>query len=1114
DTYVMKVPGMSGMLQPIRFDNPSAVAQFGNNKYYGSNIALSKLRLVEPSTSKVQFMLYGERSNYYSKHKDLARADDGGFNPPKGLFAEYARRFVDPNFPSTTLAAPYIREQPRLETIESDRKGFESGKLFTGSHVAWWSNKEIREGIAALQGFMHHDDYSKRLNNHQYTHSTNSYPENGIGGFMITDINGFTYHFSIPVYVLENERIYSIGIDYYESNQLLDPYAYKWLLTGITGPDFMDNGSTPYQIDDKDNGYFVKFKYGKYSDRFIRSGGTVNTPENEDASTRTKIVRQEYFLNEISTKTHTALFLKSSREDLVSKGHVELNNEAGKKLLKLDEVIVLRNADLKNLALSYGNSNNYSDNVLLGNDISHVADAFKNKTLASVSFGQDYSLNQPFVSRLTLKSTQSYGFKKVKAIPPYLFNYSFNPSSGTFDAWGMHQKKNTVDIESYKRTSSSEATAWSLDEIITPRGDRVRISYESDDYSSVMGEAIEESVTERYGGGIRVAEISQRDIYQGTTLTTQYRYTQNGEVDGNSSGVITNEPPFILGEDRVNDDLFGFSDNQLVYNRVDRIQLSSDNNQLSRTTMRFRTPNTSMIKIDTLLSRDVWVQPEVISGNHKYGYRQKEKVYDIQYHDMSIGLPIETLQFDKNDILVGKTEYSFREASYGKITQGLHLYDFTYQNYLENRSDVESLNKNLRARYINTVISKIPYELTNMKFYDVAKNRHQETVFTNHNFYSGLAMTTIANDGYGNKIATVNRPVFETSVLSQMGLKHKGGKNQLSSIAEEFVYRVKNTSDDLTVHQPEFDGILHGSVQTFSRFGESWLPYRNYVLNRNSVDGDGLVPLLSDLEKFDYQQEHQNGIWLKTNEVLKYGNFSNMMERQTTNGRFESIRYDGDQSRIIATATNARLSDFVFSSAELPLNGSSFTNGLSIGGGVRSTIAHSGDFSLEIPSGQSGYAFEIPIDEKNNHKTFEVICWVYHQSSPSFQLEYTIDGASFSEVVNLNTTDHVLVNGWYQYRYLIPVSVGSLASGSKLSVSISNADNTSIYVDDFKVGPVDSEVSCLVYDEMGNPAYTFSSNHFYVRTTYDAFGRVAKIHEETRDGVFLREHIHYNFGQN
>lgn len=142
-----------------------------------------------------------------------------------------------------------------------------------------------------------------------------SYPSEGVGAFKITAIDGKTYHYSLPVYQkekfslntdLESEFKYS-----YLEIQQLESYATHWLVTAITGPDYIDNNQNN-KVDEGDYGYWVEFDYGKWSNDFV-----WRTPEKlmEKAKVYEWGIKEIYYLDKIKTRTHTAIFVKSDRLD-------------------------------------------------------------------------------------------------------------------------------------------------------------------------------------------------------------------------------------------------------------------------------------------------------------------------------------------------------------------------------------------------------------------------------------------------------------------------------------------------------------------------------------------------------------------------------------------------------------------------------------------------------------------------------------------------------------------------------------------------------------------------------------------------------------------------------
>ena len=150
-----------------------------------------------------------------------------------------------------------------------------------------------------------------------------------IGAYKITNESGVTYHYSLPVYAYDE---YQLNQDkdkpkggsgeIYTETENHEPYAYTWLLTGITGPDFVDRNNDG-QLDDGDWGYWVKFDYGRWTDKYgWRSPYEgFHSDINSQYETYSYGYKELYYLNKISTKSHVAIFEKQIRAD--AKGIVD-----------------------------------------------------------------------------------------------------------------------------------------------------------------------------------------------------------------------------------------------------------------------------------------------------------------------------------------------------------------------------------------------------------------------------------------------------------------------------------------------------------------------------------------------------------------------------------------------------------------------------------------------------------------------------------------------------------------------------------------------------------------------------------------------------------------------
>lgn len=210
------------------------------------------------------------------------------------------------NLQNETDYASLYRGIQYFPNTESQNYDNASNRLRRGNYIETFTNKEL-----TLNNYLIYDVLNlDRL----------SMPEDGIGAFKVTVMDGKTYHYSLPVYQKESSQVIAqsdedINLRHLES-QSLEPYATHWLLTAITGPDFVDNGDSI--INEGDIGYWVRFDYGKWTDGYTWRMPKTGYNYTDSAKSYSWGVKDVYYLNSISTRTHTALFIKNERLDNLS----------------------------------------------------------------------------------------------------------------------------------------------------------------------------------------------------------------------------------------------------------------------------------------------------------------------------------------------------------------------------------------------------------------------------------------------------------------------------------------------------------------------------------------------------------------------------------------------------------------------------------------------------------------------------------------------------------------------------------------------------------------------------------------------------------------------------
>ena len=634
DNFTVSGPGVSGNIRPYRLDVGSvAFPRQMNDEHF-------KYNLVPFAQQRAEFIYEGSASNTY-EHPQGTGANQGHLGISQ-QWQDKGNLILDDKL----LYDGATRVQP-------DRYGLKGGRLAQGRQVEYFTNAEIigqaGSPTPAAQGkFL---DFAAPVSKtvrqgkivgytttpcgaqvscdtppepiYEYTDVTvpNEFraglPAQGVGAFVITAEDGTRYHFTLPVYHYKQfSKSWNLGKpEEYTSEKMgynNSPYAYAtaWLLTAITGPDFVDKGVKGV-LDDADEGRWVKFEYGRFSSQFkwrapYQGNATVDNgyatlPDGKPAPTYeaySEGYKETYYLNSISTRSHTALFIKDVRQD--GRGHYSgsttFNSDLGisekepASSLKLSEIVLLTNEDYQQLKTAYGFGTNTANNAATRNaaqlaapdsfdkvfdtgDLTANANALaylRRQQLKRLQFHYSYRLcpgtDNSFASakaapapgadacqrrgKLTLESFSTLGANDARLIPDFKFEYGYNPTYNAekYDAYGFYKRERTrqgddlfvnqgtaaVNTEGQSQ-ASEDGSAWSLKRLRNPLGSVMEVSYERDQYSTVSG--IFSSAIELQSDNSTLSNgILRTDPSSKFDLTTWYKVGQDIELKGNFIG--------------------------------------------------------------------------------------------------------------------------------------------------------------------------------------------------------------------------------------------------------------------------------------------------------------------------------------------------------------------------------------------------------------------------------------------------------------------------------------------------------------------------------------------------------------------------------------------------
>ncbi|MEN5197216.1 DUF5977 domain-containing protein [Sphingobacterium faecium] len=346
-------------------------------------------------------------------------------------------------------------------------------ELASSKHIKYFTNDEIRTGIAKSKGFIDVGNTAKgfvRLANGSSVGSLSATNIGSqVGGFMVTNESGVTYHYALPVYSF-NEYSYNYtnkgGYRYTETNRN-EPYAYTWLLTAVTGPDYVDRNGNGL-VDDGDWGYWTAMDYGKWTNDYIWRTPALDMDSDLDQNYKmyTTGQKQLYYLNKIRTRTHTAIFEKDVRIDAKGSGSDVIYKKrfgAGQfdatsgQSLRLSRIYLLNNADANIVtenseSVNNGRPKDLFSNVIDSYDVAKVGKSIiEAKSIRVIDLGHSYDLSQKTpnsfnirqpdlkLGKLTLDGIQFRGKGGVDLLPTTSFSYDDSSSSFKGDIINSNQ---------------------------------------------------------------------------------------------------------------------------------------------------------------------------------------------------------------------------------------------------------------------------------------------------------------------------------------------------------------------------------------------------------------------------------------------------------------------------------------------------------------------------------------------------------------------------------------------------------------------------------------------------------------------------------------------------
>ncbi|MBK0403047.1 hypothetical protein I5M27_08610 [Adhaeribacter sp. BT258] len=1158
DNYQVMGLGVSGQIKPYRLETGSVCPPSYLTYRYPiqNNYALHYKYNVIPFLSdyKVGFRYENYPTNNYTHHTFNTNQTGATGN-------------------STTISLTDSKLYNQSSRTETSRKGLIINQvtngykrsLIQGKHVEWYANSELQNPPS---GFIECPESS---NGNQVAGPNQNMRANNpkrIGAFSVTAENGTTYHYSLPVYSFGSKTVrqhsnnpYPAQLTTFNYNETpnSNSFAQAWLLTAITGPDYVDKGQLG-KIDKEDLGYWVKMEYGRYNDYFDwRKPYMYPEPtpmltgyrdfDNSAIYSYSQGTREGYYLNAIKTRTHTALFIKEERSDALANSFSSLLS------LKLSEIILLKNENLDKLTNgldgntpSFGlNTNNNASNSTSTsprraaavydmkdiNAVPAIQNYIYSNMVRRIVFSYDYSLcpgNPNSASgkfagnKLTLKNVKTYLAGNILENAGYKFDYGDNNpiyNLDKYDAFGYYKSNGGWSDEMKKPSSTywqadQDGAAWSIKHIVNPLGSSITVHYERDTYSRISEIFL---TSDKPGDGIRVKRI---DLSDGNTqYSTRYFYTE-GPGYGRSTGVVTKEPSSYKNTGTPNFNAFDYPATPVLYSKVTALTgpfINDINNFDAKTEYYFYTPESTMLSVLRNTSTD----------NTGAGGKLTNVLNTITVNTGLIGQPKAIYKYNKHGELEVKSIYNYSTTIPRNTNNNLDQGKFTESTIAAEYFQNEHV-------FTRTIKTFIPTVLTSITI------THNNITSTNTNevwdFFTSKVLETSSTSSTGIIYWNKKNPAYEVISSGQnkkypeMGLKGENStyKNMLVQEAANYTFKKSASGSMIPLHAQiqswkkdwnsyrEFNSVTW-KYEDSNNGPQVWRSHQTFDWNANPLNSDGTI---SNFIDFNWSQQDlitQNPNWVINNEVTRYDNYSKVLEIKDINNSYHSIKNDQANNLSIASINNAKYTETAYSGAEdgalnqlAPYN-YVFGGEIKSGGLITDGNAHSGKYSIRIGQGEPGFTYQATIGSEIRPQKYRAAVWTLNNAGSAIRLvAKACNGSTCTEIQSINSghTNNIEAGGWKLLNLVFEVTPAQ--AGQTLVVTCENSAPTYLFIDDFRFHPIDAPLVATNYDPITwQPTYTLNNDNLFTQIEYNIKYKPRYIYKEVANsGKIKAKEFEYN----
>jgi hypothetical protein len=284
--------------------------------------------------------------------------------------------------------------------------------------------------------------------------------------------------------------------------------------------------------------------------------------------------------------------------------------------------------------------------------------------------------------------------------------------------------------------------------------------------------------------------------------------------------------------------------------------------------------------------------------------------------------------------------------------------------------------------------------------------------------------------------------------------------------------------------------------------------HRSYSFLGNDVDisaePDGLYPYTSftEFDAWGHGTEPASVQWQKNSEITLFDVYSHALEAKDVNGNYAATKMDAWQEQVYATVANASYNEFCYSGVEEEIR-----TGVGLGGGVSfSGLAaypvlkangypvHTGQKSNYVfGSTGGGFTYIIPSTSVTN-RSYTTSVWVHMNNKNNVEVNVLENGTVINSISGAEIGDNRKAGDWYLFQLTTDLSG---TTGDIEFQCRNTSDIAEVYMDDFRVHPIDAAMTSYVYNEWGELSHILDANNLYTEYVYDGMGRLKETHRES-----------------